>query len=182
MKIIKFVSPEKAPAPKEAPPFERFYEDNYSKVLGYLAGKTANRSDAEDLAGEVFLYCYDHYADFDPSRSSISTWLFLIVNSRLKNYYRDRTVHADLGELENVLYEESDEMDKAVYLEQLRERIALSLEKLPERQRKIVVMRYFKGMEYAEIARLTDTSPGNVRVILSRALDRMEADFEEFTY
>ena len=162
------------------PTFESFYEENYSKVLFYLVKKMPNRDDAEDLAGEVFLYCYSHYDDFDPTKSSIPTWLFLIVNSRLKNYYRDRREHVDIGEMENYLFEEADEMDKAVYLEQLREKIAACLDKLPERQREIIVLRYFKELDYSAIADRLGMTTGNVRVVLSRALDKLEKEFTDF--
>lgn len=163
-----------------APDFEVFYEENYSKVLFYLVKKMPNRDDAEDLAGEVFLYCYSHYDDFDPIKSSITTWLFLIVNSRLKNYYRDRRERVDIGEMENYLFEEADEMDKAVYLEQLREKIAACLDKLPERQREIIILRYFKEMDYAAIADRLGMTAGNVRVVLSRTLDKLEKEFTDF--
>lgn len=162
------------------PSFESFYKENYSKVLFYLVKKMPNKDDAEDLAGEVFLYCYSHYGNFDPSKSSITTWLFLVVNSRLKNYYRDKKEHMDIGVVENYLYDESDDMERAVYLEQLRNRISACLEKLPERQREVVVLRYFKEMEYEDIAARLGVTPGNIRVILSRALDKMEKDFEDF--
>lgn len=163
-----------------APDFAVFYEENYCKVFSYLMKKILNRSDAEDLTGEVFLYCYSHYDTFDPGKSSITTWLYLIVNSRLKNYYRDKKEHLDIGEMENYLFEEAAEMDKAVYLEQLRDKIAACLDKLPERQREIIVLRYFREMDYSLIAEKLGLTVGNIRVILSRALDKLEKDFTDF--
>lgn len=154
--------------------FEDFYHEYYSNVLFYVMKKMNSRSDAEDLTGEVFLYCYEHFSEYDPTKSSYKTWLFLIVNSRLKNYYRDRKITADWSELENVLTDGDDDMGRAVYLEQLRDQLVAAVRKLPEKQMKAVVWRYFQEKSFEYIAEQLETTPGNVRVMLSRAMDKLE--------
>ena len=69
-------------------------------------------------------------------------------------------------------------MDKAVYLEELRAKMAKALSELSEKQRHVVIMRYFQNREYAEIADALNISQGNARVILSRALDQLEQNFK----
>ena len=51
------------------------------------------------------------------------------------------------------------------------------LRKLPERQQKAVVMRLFQQQDFSEIAAEMETTPGNARVILARALDKLEKEF-----
>ncbi len=156
------------------PAFERFYEDNFFRLIRYLNGKTGSMEDAEDLASEVFIYCYEHYEQYDPEKSSPTTWLYLVANSRLKNYYRDRRPHAEYSEFEDWLFCSEPDMDRAVYLEQLRGFLAGQLEQLPERQRRAVVLRFFREQSFEAIAEELDTTPGNVRTMISRALARLE--------
>ncbi len=158
----------------EKPPFERFYEDNYFTLIRYLNRKTDSMAAAEDLAGETFFYCYEHYDSYDPEKSSPTTWLYLVANCRLKNYFRDRKPHSDFSEFEEWLFSSEPDMDKTVYLEQLREFLAEQLQLLPERQRQAIVLRYFREQSFEEIAVELQTTPGNIRTMISRTLTRME--------
>lgn len=174
MNIIRFEDLQKKKIMRTKPPFEEVFEEYYSKVLFYLIKKTGNREDAEDLCSEAFMYCLDHYDSYDPEKSAVSTWLYLVVNSRLKNYYRDRKSHVDMDELSNVIPDEGDDMERAVYLQQVRAQLAKAIATLPERQQKIVVMSYFRQKSSNEIAEELGMTAGNVRVQLTRALDKLE--------
>ena len=159
---------------KEKPTFEEFYENNFQRIVQYIRGKLDNLQDAEDLASEVFLYCYNHYDDYDPAKSSLNTWLYMIVNSRIKNHYRDKKTYVDLESLVGVLPDETIDMDASIYLQQLQDSLKRAIDKLPERQRIIVTMRYFEEQSSADIAAELGITPVNVRVQLSRALDMLE--------
>ncbi len=155
------------------PDFAEVYDRHYFDVLRFVSHRINNAQDAEDLTSEAFLYCYSHYDDYDPAKSSVTTWLYIVVKSRIKNYYRDRRSEADISELENLLPFETD-MDRAVYLEQLRAALSAALDKLNDKQRFAVTERYFRSREFSEIAAELGTTEGNVRVMISRALDKLE--------
>lgn len=160
----------------EIPPYEEFYTQNHSRVLHYVKGKLISPEEAEDLTSEVFLYCYSHYDSYDPSKSSLTTWLYLVVNSRLKNYYRDHVPAADFEEVAITLSDDTVDLDRGIYLEQLHSALMTALAQLPERQRQIVMLRYFENKSGEEIAQRLGISPGNVRVLLSRAVDKLAAN------
>lgn len=159
----------------QKPDYETFYQENYSRVLRYVCGKLSNSHDAEDLTGDVFLYCLRHYEDYDPSKGKLSTWLYLIVNSRIKNYYRDHTTGVDFEEVSETLQDMGIDLERGVYLEQLHDALMAAIASLPERQQKIVIMRYFENRSGDEIAAALGISPGNVRVLLSRSLDKLSS-------
>lgn len=162
------------------PDFEVVYETYYNSVLSYLQRKMNDRHNAEDLTSEAFLYCYDHYDSYDPEKSAVSTWIYLVVNSRLKNYYRDHRDNTDISVLENFLSDESSDMERSIYLEQLRKTMAETIAQLPERQQQIVILSYFKKKSSNEIAELLGMTPGNVRVQMSRALDKLKGLCKQF--
>lgn len=164
---------------KNKPDYEDFYRENYDRVLYYVKNRINNFEDAEDLVGEVFLYCYSHYDDYDPEKSSVTTWLYLIVNSRVKNYYRDHVTYAEYESVSEVMQDESIDLDAGVYLEQLHSFLMKAIKKLPDRQQKIIMMRYFQNYSASEIAVRLNISPGNVRVLLFRAIDKLEKSNEE---
>lgn len=155
-------------------PFEEFYRNNYSKTVQYINKKIGSLQDAEDLASEIFLYCFHHYQDYNPQKSSQSTWLYLITNSRIKNFYRDTRIFVDLESLVGILPDDSPDMDACIYLDQLKIIVHNALNQLPEYQQKIVTMRYFENRSSSEIGAHLGISPVNVRVQLSRALNTLE--------
>ena len=55
--------------------------------------------------------------------------------------------------------------------------LAQKIQLLPEKQQQVIVMRYFQGREYEDIARCLCTTAGNVRVMLSRSLTRLKTLF-----
>lgn len=158
--------------------FEELYQKYYSGAVYYVTGKIGNREDAEDLVSEAFTYCYAHYAEYDSSKSAPQTWLYVVINSRLKNYYRDRKIMTDISELENVIPDDTPEMEKSIFLEEIRDTVAGALKALSERERRIVVMKYFLNKTSGEIADELGLSPVNARVLLSRALKKMQQSCE----
>ena len=158
----------------EKPPFEEVYAQHYDRVVQYLYGKLNNWSEAEDLAAESFEYCLTHYDSYDPDKSAVTTWLYLVVNSRLKNRYRDAKSVVDIEDVIGVIPDDSSPMEASVELDELRAGVQKALNKLPERQREIVYLSYFEDKSSAEIAEIMGMTPGNVRVVLSRALDKMK--------
>ena len=101
--------------------FSRLYELVQDDLYKYALYALGNAHDAEDQTEDAFVYCYRRYADYDPGKSALSTWLYLVVNSRIKNYYRDRKEAVDLEELAPVLADDAPEIEDVVYLQQLRD-------------------------------------------------------------
>lgn len=165
---------EKTMHESEKPAFEQLYEKYYFSVFRFLMARIGKRQDAEDLAGDVFLYCFAHYAEYDPDKSAIGTWIYLVTNSRLKNYYRGRREWVDLNAVEEFLFAEGEELEHAVYLEQLRKELISALQLLPEKHQRAVVLRFVNDWDYDCIAKELGTTAGNVRVIVSRALRQIE--------
>lgn len=157
--------------------FEEIYTNYYGKVLSYLTGKVSDRNVAEDLAGDVFLRCYKNIQKFDASKGSESTWIFMITKNLLKNYYRDRKVNASIDNMEG--FDVADEQDveeeiaQALRLEEIREFLDREIAKLDSVKRQILLMRYYDEMSSNEIAQIMNMTPGNVRVILTRTLNKL---------
>ena len=157
--------------------FSEFYQQHYPKAVLYAYKKIGNHADAEDLVCDVFTYCYQHYADYDPNKASESTWLYVILNSRIKNYYRDRKELCDLSQIKEVS-SASDYIQEACEMGEIREMLAKALETLSKRARQVVVMRYFCGCSTAETARRLGITEGNARVILTRAIREMKKYYD----
>lgn len=174
--IVNVPSPAEGGTPL---PFEQVYERYYFDVFRFVYKHIDNRHEAEDLASEVFLYCYKNYERYDPLKSSISTWLFLVAKSKLKTYYRDKKNHLDISDFEDWLITENCDLSRAIYLEQLRSFLTGQIKRLPERQQQAVIMRYFHEKDFDEIANALNTTAGNVRVMLTRAVAKLRQNLSD---
>lgn len=158
--------------------FEQLYKKHYAQVYGYIRKKISDEQTAEDIAMDAFYSCWSKFEEFDESKASFQTWLFVVVNNKLKNYYRGRKETVDVDDV--TLYEAdcADEIIESIHLQEMRDHLYVALQKLSETQRTIVIYKYFQNMNATEIGERLDMSPGNVRVQLNRAIEKIRAHFE----
>lgn len=163
--------------------FEDVYEEYYPKVFRYIHRKISMYHEAEDLTQEVFTACYRNFDKFDPEKASVGTWVYVIMNNRLKNYYRGRKDVVSLDDDENFFEPEGDDfVEKSVLLEEQMEILMKALAELSERERQIVVNIYFNKKTSSETAELLHMTAGNVRVVLNRTLAKIRTYFESQGY
>lgn len=134
---------------------------------------------AEDLTMDVFYSVWDNFDSFDESKATFQTWLYVIVNNKLKNYYRDRKEIVELDESLASENNQADEVIESIQLQYLRNHLYVALKSLSELQRQIVIYKYFNEMNASEIAYHIGLSPGNVRIHLKRALDKVRDYFNK---
>ena len=158
--------------------FEYYYNSLYNQAYGYILKKVIDRYTAEDILMDAFLSCYQKFDQFDPQKASFQTWLYVVINNKLKNYYRDRKEYDNIDDCMEYSDTFEDEFIAAESFADMRTALANALETLPEPQKTIVIMKYFKNKQAAEIGTVLGLSPGNVRVQLTRAMSKLRDYFE----
>ena len=159
--------------------FAAAYDEHVWDVYGYLGYRVRTREEAEDLTQATFERALRAWARFDPGRASARTWLLAIARNVLIDHYRsDRSARqqriTDVAqELTNVANIEPDEPVLGPEPE-----LARALERLGDRERELIALRFGGDMSGAEIAEVTGLTLANVQQILSRTLRRLRADLE----
>lgn len=163
--------------------FSEVYHEYYLKVFRYVRGKITNHHEAEDLTQEIFTACYRNFEHFDPEKASVGTWVYVIMNNRLKNYYRDKKEQDSLDDDACFLELASDEvLEESVLLEEEKKLLLTALAELSERERQIIVNTYFHKKTSAQTAMLLGMTAGNVRVVQNRVLIKIRKYFEAQGY
>ena len=153
---------------------EDIYREYYKKVFGLIISKTNNSYLAEDLAADVFVKVYEKLDTFDETKASLSTWIYTITKNKLTDYYRSRKVFEEIPE---DMADDSSVEDDVLSGEML-EVLANALETLDERERGIIILRFYSGKTLKEIAEKMDISYAYVKLLQSRALAKLR-DFME---
>lgn len=130
--------------------------------LGYRMMGT--REDAEDVTQETFLAAYRHLKSYD-KRWPFKNWLLSIAHNKCVDWLRKSRPQYDLDGLEDA----KARVEEMVLQKERSEMIQSALQKLPFEDRAVVVLKYWEGMSYKEIAETLNVNEGSVRNRLYRA-------------
>jgi len=157
--------------------------DHYSGMLMALANRVLNDlADSEEVLQEAFLQVWNQAERYDSKRSSVSTWLVLITRSRAIDRLRsrrvaERTVNA--AEKENPQTHTSPEGLGHVFTQERRLRLRRELGNLPEAQRQVLEMAFYRGMTQSEISAETSIPLGTVKTRTLLAVKKLRRALEE---
>jgi len=161
------------------PPFEEIVRRHEREIMRYLLRVSGNREDAADLFQETWLRAYRAYPRLKPE-NNLRPWLYTIAVNLCRNRARDgarrdAVIVADDGanpaaDKIDKIYRSSNENDGYATV-RLRELMAA----LPAKQRNALQLRYFAGLDYAEIAATLDCSQEGARANVSQALRKLKS-------
>jgi RNA polymerase sigma-70 factor, ECF subfamily len=140
-----------------------------------------NAAEAEDAAQETFLRAYKKLATYQPERKFVN-WLLSIASHHCIDRLRRRNRAPQLS-LDGPLppewtTSESPRPDQEVSQKQSREQVRQVLETLPADYRAAVVLRYWYGLSYREIATTMDTTESAIKSRLHRARRMMAQELQ----
>jgi RNA polymerase sigma-70 factor (ECF subfamily) len=167
--------------------FRPLYERYKDKVYNTAYRITGDASLAEDVTHDVFVLVYERLGQFR-QRSRFSSWLYRVAVNRATDAVRRRRrerwlfparVGEDAEEGEVAATAERSP-EQAVESAELAEAVAGALGELSLKLRTVVVLRYFEGLRYEEIAQVIGRSVGTVKSRLSRAHGKLWPELEKF--
>jgi len=141
------------------------------RVKGFLMKSGADASLAEECTQEVMATLWRKAHMFDPSRASVSTWIFTIARNRKIDALRKQR----RPEPEDLPWGPEAEPDQAeaIGLKQETEQLAVAIKELPEKQRILVEQAYFGDLSHSEIAEITGLPLGTIKSRIRLALERL---------
>lgn len=159
--------------------FGEIYNLYYNKVYIFFKKRIINQSDAEDLTSDVFLSLYKNFNKYDENKASVSTWIYAIAGNRLKNYYRDNKKEISLSDNDSYIeLAHNYDYDSVMELDNMKKSINSAIEILSEREKQIIIMKYFLDLNSTEISKRLNLTSVNIRVILMRALKKVNHYFK----
>jgi RNA polymerase sigma-70 factor (ECF subfamily) len=157
------------------------------ELYGYLRRYLGDAAMAEDVFQNTFLQLYVKSGHYEPGRP-VRPWLYTIATNQAIDALRRNGRHQVLslderretdaaGELQGLV--ESLEgrgpgpLD-AVSAQERRERVRAAVDALPDFLRQVVVLAYYQGLKYREVADALDIPVGTVKSRLHAALARLQ--------
>jgi RNA polymerase sigma-70 factor, ECF subfamily len=137
-----------------------------------------NNDDVEAIVQDTFIKAYINIRNFD-TKLKFSSWLYRIAHNTAISELRSRNRSIPVSELESSSSEESG-LDEILFKDEAYQDIAVdekdaidaitkALPHLNEAHRGILILRFFEGKEYSEIADILQKPIGTVSTLIYRA-------------
>ena len=148
------------------------YTQYCDKVFGFVRSKLFNRTEAEDIVQTVFLKVYSNLDKYDETKASLSTWIYTITRNTVYDYLKEKRDHPVLELMDNTVYS-ADEPEDSILNNEALEELACALEKLPQDQRDIIILVYYKNLDRRKVAEMLGMTYGQVRYLHDKAMKRL---------
>ena len=152
--------------------------DRYGRRVFALAVRILNDPvGSEEVTQDVFMSVWRRGASYTSKKGKFTTWLFSIAHNRtideLRKRRRDRSrENDDIEDHYDLKSSDISPADAAVASSEF-EKVKAAMEKLPEEQKSVVELSYFKGLTQTEIATKTGQPLGTVKTRMRLALKKL---------
>ena len=148
------------------------YEEYYNKIAHYAYVRIGNRTEAEDIAGEVFLKALESLKSYEDRGLPMQAWLFKIAHNLVVDHFRKVSKQTTVP-IDNVeIKAESNPEDTAVINLEM-DRVRTAMLNLSEEQREVLRLRFFGGLTSREAGDVLNKSDGAVREMQRAALVKL---------
>lgn len=163
----------------------------YEKELfGYLQRYVGDKNLADDVFQNTFLQLYTKIGTYEAGKP-VRPWLYTIATHQaidaLRRNGRHQAVSLDQGKnpppdgtgqiaaLIDLIEARGPDPFDQVEGDERRQRVRQSVDGLPEFLRQVVILAYFQGLKYREIAEVLGVPVGTVKSRLHAALGKLQA-------
>lgn len=150
--------------------FETLFRSSYVSLVRYAQTILKDYDTSEEIVQELFFRLWQDKENLS-IESSLKGYLFRSVHNRCLHYIEHQKVmerHA--GEVAATLSETIEPVTEIIYYNELQEKVAKVLARLPEKCREIFRLSRFDGLKYSEIADKLSVSLKTVEANMGKAL------------
>ncbi len=154
--------------------FSTLLDTFWNDVYGFQLKRTKNENDAEDIAIQTFSKAFDKIDSYDESYE-FRTWLFTIsknihvdlLRKRKRNIMESSEVNNE--EAIKKMLDDTPSVEDQLIIDQNLATLLQCVKRLKPNYQKIINLRYFNELSYADIAEKLNEPLNSVKVKLLRA-------------
>ena len=150
--------------------FTRLFDHFAPRLNAYLRRLGTDPATAEEIAQETMVTLWHKAPQFDPQKSSLTTWLYRIArNRRVDNLRRNRLDFLDASD---------PILEAAVDLQQRKDAVRSALASLPEEQLSVVRLAFFDDLSHSQISEQIGLPLGTVKSRIRLGFTRLRRSLE----
>lgn len=138
-----------------------------------------SHEDTDDLLQDIFIKIWSALPSFR-GESQLYTWLYRIATNETLNYLHKQKVRSALR-FESLDAKMEDMIDDDPWLsgDELQRKLMKAVQKLPEKQRLVFMMRWFEDLGYEDISEILGTSVGALKASYHFATEKLRAELDK---
>lgn len=163
----------------DAAQFESLFRSSYISLVRYAMTLIKDHDTAEEIVQDLFFRIWKDREKLK-IESSLNGYLFRSVHNKCLHYIEHSRVverHAEAMTYQQAGIQESP--SDILNYKELQEKVAIILERLPDRCGKIFTMSRFEGLKYTEIAEKLSVSVKTVEANMGRALKEFRKELTQ---
>ncbi len=151
----------------------RKYQDRVYQVVQRIV---SNPDDARDIAQEVFIKAFQKVSTFRGD-AQVFTWLYRIAVNLSLNHLRKKRLYTifRMTDDHHAVPDSDPTPARSLEQEELRILVRSAVNRLPEKQKAVFILRYYEELSYEEIAGILKTSLGGLKANYHHATKKIEA-------
>ncbi len=155
--------------------FAALYDVIAGPVLGLVTRVLRNHAQAEEVAQEVLVEVWRKAARYVPDRGSALSWVLTIAHRRAVDRVRSHQAVLDREEKAGRMdvRRPFDEVTESTLATLDQQRVRQCLAQLTDLQRESIVLAYYTGYTYPEVAEVLKVAPGTVKTRIRDGLIRL---------
>ncbi len=155
--------------------FETFFRAVFPKAVAIARRVTGDHAAAEDAAIEAMAKAHSRWQRIGPAPWREAWVLRVAVNEAIRRLPRSGADRRAGGGPAAQRPQGPDPAEEVV----LRQALTAALQRLPRRQREVVVLRYLVGLSEVQVAEALDISHGTVKTHLRRGIAGLRKDMDQ---
>lgn len=153
--------------------FRTLFERYAKRIYSVMVRSGCRRAEAQDLVQQTFLLLHQARHDFKPELT-VRPWLWTIAFNVLRSAQRTHS----RSEVRAVRAQSEQSVTQSPSLED-RRGVQQAIERLDSAHQEVVILHWYEGLSFGEIARVLSSNESTVKVRAHRAYKKMKAVLEE---
>lgn len=163
----------------------QLYEQLYADLLSYGVQLSNSNDIAKDAINDVFIDIWDNRSKLNPVEN-VRAYLFACIRRKI---FHSTTIQRNTSSLPDLQWVsvQSDLSQEDVIMamqrsDEIRRRVQQALEKLTGRQRELIQMKYFNGLNYRQIETETGISMKTAYNTIYNAMKILAAELKDVLF
>lgn len=156
--------------------FEQLVKRHQTRVYRMALHSLRKEEDAWDVSQEIFIKVYNARGSY-VENARFTTWLYRIANNAIIDRLRQFSRNNKNVSMDDLLSEPQDAgrgSHHHVEHDEMKKQMSVALSALSERQRGMVILKYYEGCSVKEIAEVFDCAVGTVKATLFQAVKHLK--------
>jgi len=148
------------------------YSEYFDKIAHYAYARIGDKTEAEDIASEVFLKALESLKKYEERGLPMEAWLFKIAHNLVVDHLR-RVSKKKTVPIEAVEIPDKADPQAAAEMNFELQRVAGAMKQLTDEQAEVIRLRFLGGLTSREVGSMLGKSDGAVREMQRAAMEKI---------